>query len=82
METAEDRAALEERWRRKVDQIVLLSMAYHDAVPPMRRAAATEMAPGGDARLMSRVLAEHQELAEIEEALDRIKSGSKPLTAG
>lgn len=53
-------ARLEEMWRQTVDLIVLLSIA--DDEDP-------------DARLQDRVLAAHETLAEIEEAIDRLKAG-------
>ena len=64
MDTGGYRAALEQLWRRKVDEIVLLSMAYHDG--------ASERG-SGDGRLMDQMLAGHRELAEIEQALDLLR---------
>jgi hypothetical protein len=70
-------------WRQTVDLIVLLSIAYHDATNPSGDGEGdglpTSSVPlarhGPDARLQSRVLAAHATLAEIEEAIDRLKAG-------
>jgi len=66
-------------WRQRVDLIVLLSMAYHD---PADDAATAHGGPGRGERLIGRLTAEHAELAEIEEALDRLKAGRYGTCAG
>jgi hypothetical protein len=76
-------ARLEEMWRQTVDLIVLLSMAYHDATSPSDDGEGDGLAVSAvpvagqdpDAGLLSRVLAAHETLAEIEEAIDRLKAG-------
>jgi RNA polymerase-binding transcription factor DksA len=76
MDTGGYRASLEELWRQKVDQIVVLSIAYHDAVPPDSAADSSPWPPRTDARLMRRVLQAHEDLALIEDAIDRVKAGT------
>ncbi len=76
MDTGGYRATLEELWRQKVDQIVMLSMAYHDEVPPGSVADSSCQLAGREARLMRRVLRAHEDLALIEDAIDRIKAGA------
>jgi RNA polymerase-binding transcription factor DksA len=76
MDTGGYRATLEELWRHKVDQIVMLSMAYHDDVPPGSVADSSCQLAGREARLMRRVLRAHEDLALIEDAIDRIKAGT------
>jgi RNA polymerase-binding transcription factor DksA len=75
MQTSRYRVMLDGLWRRKVDQIVMLSMAYHEARESPRSVTGSGLESIGGARLMGRVMAEHRDLAEIEDALDRIKSG-------
>jgi RNA polymerase-binding transcription factor DksA len=75
MDTGGYRASLEELWRQKVDQIVVLSIAYHDDLP----GEAADTAPSQlrtDAPLMRRMLRAHEDLALIEDAIDRIKAGT------
>jgi DnaK suppressor protein len=78
MDTCGYRASLEELWRQKVDQIVLLSIAYHDDLPSGSRDSASSPSRTDvtDARLIRRVLRAHEDLASIEDAIDRIKAGT------
>jgi DnaK suppressor protein len=76
MDTGGYRATLEELWRQKVDQIVVLSMAYHDDVPAETVHALTSRQAGSDTVLMDRVMRAHEDLALIEDAIDRIKAGT------
>lgn len=76
MDTGGYRAALEDLWRQKVDQIVVLSMAYHDDMPAETVHALTSRQAGSDTVLMDRVMRAHEELALIEDAIDRIKAGT------
>jgi RNA polymerase-binding transcription factor DksA len=76
METGGYRASLEELWRQKVDQIVVLSIAYHDDLPSGSAAASAPSPPITNARLMRRMLRAHEDLALIEDAIDRIKAGT------
>jgi RNA polymerase-binding transcription factor DksA len=76
MDTGGYRAALEELWRQKVDQIVVLSMAYHDDVPAETVHALTSRQARNDTVLMDRVMRAHEDLALIEDAIDRIKAGT------
>ena len=95
MDTGGYRAALEELWRRKVDQIVVLSMAYHDDLSrtlpaaPGPTSAFTGVEPTVAPRLhrllRHRVVTAHEaeghfraheDLALIEDAIDRIKAGT------
>jgi hypothetical protein len=85
-------------WRQTVDLIVLLSIAHYDATGQScdgesdGLAASSVLVAGQDpdARLLSRVLAAHETLAEIEEAIDRLKGGDygicerceQPMPAG
>ncbi|MDR2988365.1 MAG: hypothetical protein LBV34_26385 [Nocardiopsaceae bacterium] len=68
--------ALEDLWRQKVDQIVVLSMAYHDEVPAETVHALTSRHACTDTVLMNRVMRAHEDLALIEDAIDRIKDGT------
>jgi RNA polymerase-binding transcription factor DksA len=70
------RASLEELWRQKVDQIVVLSISYHDRLPSGSAAGRTASQPFTDAPLMRRMLRAHEDLALIEDAIDRIKAGT------
>jgi RNA polymerase-binding transcription factor DksA len=76
MDTGGYRASLEELWRQKVDQIVVLSIAYHDDLPPDSAADSPPGLARTDARLMRRVMRAHEDLALIEDAIDRIKAGT------
>ncbi len=76
MDTGRYLASLEEMWRQKVDQIVVLSMAFHDDVPVDTVHALTSRRGCGDTLLMSRVMRAHEDLALIEDAIDRIKAGT------
>ena len=76
MGTGGYRASLEELWRQKVDQIVVLSIAYHDDLPSGSAADSAPSRPTTNARLMRRMLRAHEDLALIEDAIDRIKFGT------
>lgn len=76
MDTGGYLATLEEMWRQKVDQIVVLSMAYHDEAPADTVHALTSRHACGDTLLMNRVMRAHEDLALIEDAIDRIKAGT------
>ncbi len=76
MDTGGYRASLEELWRQKVDQIVVLSIAYHDDLPSGSAADGAPSPPTTNARLMRRMLRAHEDLALIEDAIDRIKAGT------
>jgi DnaK suppressor protein len=76
MDTGGYRATLEELWRQKVDQIVMLSIAYHDDLPSGSVAGSPSQQARSEARLMRRVLRAHEDLALIEDAIDRIKAGT------
>jgi len=80
MEDDRCRVTLEKLWRRKVDEIVGLSMAYHDDdVPSDPVTALTSRHARGDALLMTRVMRAHEDLALIEDAIDRIAAGTYGL---
>jgi RNA polymerase-binding transcription factor DksA len=80
---AQRRGQLEARWRKTLERVTALSVAYHDA-------AAARPVGEDVARLGRRVVAERQALAEIEAALDRIAVGQygrceqchRPISAG
>jgi RNA polymerase-binding transcription factor DksA len=76
MDTGGYLVMLEELWRQKVDQIVVLSMAYHDDVPADTVHALTSRHACTDTVLMNRVMQAHEDLALIEDAIDRIKDGT------
>ena len=76
MDTGGYLVVLEDLWRQKVDQIVVLSMAYHDDVPADTVHALTSRHACTDTVLMNRVMRAHEDLALIEDAIDRIKDGS------
>lgn len=76
MDTGGYRATLEELWRQKVDQIVVLSIAYYDDVPSAQVADGSPRPARSEARLIGRVLRAHEDLALIEDAIDRIEAGT------
>lgn len=69
------RAPLEDRWRARLQEVTELSLAYHQAAAPADDR-------NGDAellraqRLLRRTVAARRKLADIEEALARLASGS------
>lgn len=73
------RDRLERQWRLQVEEIIELSLAYHEAASAGRGGGRPELA-GAPARQLRRVLAgvafAHQVLAEIEAALGRIDAAS------
>jgi RNA polymerase-binding transcription factor DksA len=83
--TARRRAELEARWRKTLERVTTLSVAYHDAAagrvpgppptPQAGEAPPTRQGGEGALRLARRVVIERQALAEIEAALDRIALG-------
>ena len=81
MDTGGYLVTLEELWRQKVDQIVVLSMAYHDDIPADTVHALTSRQAGTDTVLMNRVMQAHEDLALIEDAIDRIKDGTYGICA-
>lgn len=74
------RDRLEHLWRVKVEEIIGLSLAYHDAASAGRAGAGPELAGGPPTsrlrRLQARTASAHHALAEIEAALSRINSAS------
>ena len=68
------RALLEDRWRARLQEVTMLSLAYHQAAAPPD-------GQDGDAgsqraeRLLRRTVAARRKLADIEEALGRLASG-------
>lgn len=68
------RDRLEQLWRLKVEEIIELSLAYHEAASAGRADAGPELAGGPPAgrRLLARTASAHHALAEIEAALGRI----------
>jgi len=73
------RDRLERQWRLQVEEIIELSLAYHEAASAGRAGGRPELA-GAPARQLRRVLARiasaHQVLAEVEAALGRIDAAS------
>jgi len=76
MDTGGYLVTLEDLWRQKVDQIIVLSMAYHEDVPADTVHALTSHQAPTDTPLMNRVMRAHEDLALIEDAIDRIKAGT------
>jgi RNA polymerase-binding transcription factor DksA len=73
------RDRLERLWRRQVEDIIELSLAYHEAASAERAAGRRELAGARLRRLQqtrARTASAHQALAEIEAALARIDAGS------
>jgi RNA polymerase-binding transcription factor DksA len=72
------RNRLERLWRLQVEQVIELSLAYHEASSARRMDGSTEP-PGAGRRqlrpILTRAVVAHQSLAEIEAALARIGSG-------
>jgi RNA polymerase-binding transcription factor DksA len=64
------RALLETRWQARLEEITELALAYHDVT-----AAGREEQPRAR-RLLRQVVASRRALAETEEALARLSSGS------
>jgi len=54
----------------------VLSIAYHDDLPSGSAADGAPSPPTTNARLMRRMLRAHEDLALIEDAIDRIKAGT------
>ena len=73
------RDRLERQWRLQVEEIIELSLAYHEAASARRVGGRPEL-PGAPTRQLRRMLARtalaHQLLAEIEAALGRIDAAS------
>src|SRR5262245_36145321 len=65
------RALLETRWQARLEQVIELAIAYHDAAA----AAGGEGGPRLGA-LLSRVVASRRALADTEDALGRLSAGS------
>jgi RNA polymerase-binding transcription factor DksA len=76
MDTGGYRASLDDLWRQKVDQIVVLSIAYDEDVPPGSATDSAPCQPRTDAPAMRRMLRAHEDLALIEDAMDRIEAGT------
>ena len=73
------RDRLERLWRRQVEEIIELSLAYHEAASAERAADRPELIAARSRRLQrtrARTASAHQALAEIEAALARIDTGS------
>src|SRR5258706_4896501 len=63
MDTGGYRASLEELWRQKGDQIVVLSMAYHDDFPSDSAGHSPPGLARTDAAVMRRLIQAHGEIA-------------------
>jgi RNA polymerase-binding transcription factor DksA len=73
------RDRLERLWRRQVEEIIELSLAYHEAASTERAGDGQELAAARSRRLRetrARTASAHQALAEIEAALTRIDTAS------
>ena len=76
------RSLLEARWRARLQDVTELSLAYHRAaaaLPDVPVAAGPRpITPGQRAltRLLRRTVAARRELADVEEALDRLTAGT------
>jgi DnaK suppressor protein len=73
------RDRLECLWRRQVEEIIALSLAYHDAASADRPGRGPGLAGTRSRRLqrtLARVASAHHALAEIEAALGRIDAAS------
>jgi RNA polymerase-binding transcription factor len=66
------RAILEARWRDRVQEVTELSLAYHGAVGDAPDGGADKRAR----QLVRRTVAARQQLADTEDALDRLAAGS------
>lgn len=66
------RAWLEARWRARLQQVIELSLAFHDAAAAGPRARQSRPA---QRRLMQRAVAARRALADTEEALGRLAAG-------
>jgi RNA polymerase-binding transcription factor DksA len=67
------RAVLEARWRIRLQEVTELSMAYHAATGGDPAPGSTEDEQAR--RLLRRAVAARRQLADIEEALDRVTAG-------
>src|SRR5215472_7023770 len=73
------RDRLERLWRRQVEEIIELSLAYHEAASAEHAGDRPELAAARSRRLqqaLARTASAHHALAEIEAALARIDAGS------
>jgi RNA polymerase-binding transcription factor DksA len=73
------RARLERIWRLQVEEIIELSLAYHDAASAPRVGGMPEQASSSASQLrevLSRTALAHHALAEIEAAMGRIDAAS------
>jgi RNA polymerase-binding transcription factor DksA len=73
------RERLERLWRRQVEEIIELSLAYHDAASTEHAGNHRELAAARSRRLQqirARTASAHHALAEIEAALARIDAAS------
>jgi DnaK suppressor protein len=68
------RAVLEARWQAMLGEVTELSLAYHAVAGD----SAARGGPGGEEarRLLCRTIAARRKLADVEEALGRLSSGS------
>jgi DnaK suppressor protein len=71
------RDRLEQMWRRQVEEIIELSLAYHDAASAPAAGDHPDPASlaGRRRRLLTRAAFAHHALAEIEAAMGRIDAG-------
>lgn len=71
------RDRLERLWRLQVEEIIELSLAYHEAAASVRPDGGGLQAAGPHARqILARTASAHHELAEVEAALGRIDAAS------
>jgi DNA-directed RNA polymerase subunit RPC12/RpoP len=70
------RVTLERIWRQKVDEIVLFSIACHDDLPIAWDSGHSNREVHTDAGLLSRLLRAHNDLAMMEDAIERIDAGT------
>ena len=73
------RDRLERLWRRQVEEIIELSLAYHEAASAEHAGDRPELSAARSRRLqqaLARTASAHHALAEIEAALARIDAGS------
>jgi len=72
------RALLEARWQARLQQVIALSLAFHDAAAAVNTSGARSSSVTGQGQLralMRRTVAARRALADIDEALARLAAG-------
>src|SRR5215467_6050751 len=76
------RALLEAQWRARLEEVTVLSLAYHDAAAVTAPASAGRPADRNLRQLLRRAVAARRALADTEDALARLGSGRYGVCEG